>query len=432
MIDEYFYMIKHKLFPFKYETWWLDDPRFTDVDKKNITFCYDTLEKVSRSFSHVIRITPSKLSLQLVVFYLRCRALDTVEDDPKAFGGDLERKKKYLKEFYNHFTPLPNVGEEMYRPLLENYDKVGSVHKLLDLESQKIIDDAVKEMGEGMSKYLHYRIDDMEQYNEYCYYVAGVVAIGFSKLFCHDGFEESDFYDKTVSDKGVVAKHNRGGVAISMALFLQKVNISRDYKEDLDEGIQWYPKAVWKKYKDDFTTFNGDMKSRNCLNELVTDALECVPDIFTYHSFLTNEGVFKFCAIPQIMAIATLNELYDNPDVFKKNVKIRKGLSVKLMENSNNMADLVYWFREFVTDIRNRIRDDDPNAQKTLDICNKILDRTGEKPTNNFYKYVGFIIFMISLVIVLKYYNPLKDRYSGEGGASGNTDHTFGHATGAT
>ncbi len=89
MIDEYFYMIKHKLFPFKYETWWLDDPRFTDVDKKNITFCYDTLGKVSRSFSHVIRITPSKLSLQLVVFYLRCRALDTVEDDPKAFGGDL-------------------------------------------------------------------------------------------------------------------------------------------------------------------------------------------------------------------------------------------------------------------------------------------------------------------------------------------------------
>lgn len=40
---------------------------------------------------------------------------------------------------------------------------------------------------------------------------------------------------------------------------------------------------------------------------------------------LRNPSVFRFCAIPQIMAIATLAECYGNPEVFKRVVKIPKG-----------------------------------------------------------------------------------------------------------
>lgn len=36
--------------------------------------------------------------------------------------------------------------------------------------------------------------------------------------------------------------------------------------------------------------------------------------------------MFRFCAIPQIMAIATLAECYANPEVFRRVVKIPKGL----------------------------------------------------------------------------------------------------------
>ena len=42
-------------------------------------------------------------------------------------------------------------------------------------------------------------------------------------------------------------------------------------------------------------------------------------------SLLRTPEVFRFCAIPQIMAIATLRELYSNPKVFTGVVKIRKG-----------------------------------------------------------------------------------------------------------
>ena len=37
-----------------------------------------------------------------------------------------------------------------------------------------------------------------------------------------------------------------------------------------------------------------------CLNELVTDALECVPECVEYMKMLKTEEVFRFCAIPQV------------------------------------------------------------------------------------------------------------------------------------
>ena len=47
-----------------------------------------------------------------------------------------------------------------------------------------------------------------------------------------------------------------------------------------------------------------------CLNHLVTDALHCVPECMQYMELLKTEEVFRFCAIPQVMAIATLADLY--------------------------------------------------------------------------------------------------------------------------
>jgi farnesyl-diphosphate farnesyltransferase len=45
-----------------------------------------------------------------------------------------------------------------------------------------------------------------------------------------------------------------------------------------------------------------------------------------YMSGLTDPQVFRFCAIPQVMAIATLGACYNNPDVFKTVVKIPRSM----------------------------------------------------------------------------------------------------------
>ena len=47
----------------------------------SLKFCYDMLNKVSRSFAVVIQQLPERLRDAICVFYLVLRALDTVEDD---------------------------------------------------------------------------------------------------------------------------------------------------------------------------------------------------------------------------------------------------------------------------------------------------------------------------------------------------------------
>jgi farnesyl-diphosphate farnesyltransferase len=41
-------------------------------------------------------------------------------------------------------------------------------------------------------------------------------------------------------------------------------------------------------------------KAVACLNEMITDALECVPECMEYMTMLKTEEVFRFCAIPQV------------------------------------------------------------------------------------------------------------------------------------
>jgi Squalene/phytoene synthase len=43
--------------------------------------------------------------------------------------------------------------------------------------------------------------------------------------------------------------------AYAMGLFLQKTNIIRDYREDLDDNRKFWPKEVWSKYATDLSDF---------------------------------------------------------------------------------------------------------------------------------------------------------------------------------
>jgi farnesyl-diphosphate farnesyltransferase len=57
------------------------------------------------------------------------------------------------------------------------------------LSYRKVISDITKEMGFGMAKYLEAQVVTLEDWNEYCHYVAGVVGEGLSRLFAESGLE---------------------------------------------------------------------------------------------------------------------------------------------------------------------------------------------------------------------------------------------------
>ena len=47
-------------------------------------------------------------------------------------------------------------------------------------------------------------------------------------------------------------------------------------------------------------------------------------------SNIKNTDIFRFCAIPQVMAIATLAEIYNNPNVFTGMIVIKHKPSAAL------------------------------------------------------------------------------------------------------
>ena len=231
-------------------------------------------------------------------------------------------------------------------------------------------------MGEGMARYVEKDLGQgtilISDYDLYCHYVAGLVGEGLSRLFEATGYESSAVGNVSTT------------VANTMGLFLQKTNIIRDYLEDYVDGRTFWPKEVWKQYTcqdnlGEFTQPENRQSAVFCLNHLITNALECIPECLNYLDLLNNKQVFRFCAIPQIMAIATLSELYNNPEVFTGVVKIRKGMAAKLIIDSKDLYGVHKWFEKFAKSIKSRIPKNDPNAQLTHQICDKVIELTAQR-----------------------------------------------------
>ena len=315
-------------------------------------FCYSTLNKVSRSFAVVIQQLPPSLKDAVCIFYLVLRGLDSVEDD-MTFAD--EQKIVLLREFHQKLSidgwSISNVGDTKdYRILLEHFGQVISVFKSLEKKYQSIIVDITRRMGEGMADFVGKTgsIDSVENYNLYCHYVAGLVGHGLTDLFIQSELEE-----KTLDD---VEKK----LSNSMGLFLQKTNIIRDYLEDLHAGRTWWPEEIWKNYADDLSFFSRhptDRSSLNCLNDLIGDCLVHLPDVLEYLSRLHDGQIFQFSSIPQLMAVATLSDLFDNPRVFTSVVKLRKGLSCQLMLDSSTFDDVRRWTLFFLEKISSKTND---------------------------------------------------------------------------
>ena len=303
-----------------------------------------------------------------------------------------------------------DIGEGDERVLLQQFSRVHSVFQRLPSHSQQVIVDITDRMANGMASYVTHDFRqgtaNLDEYNLYCHYVAGLVGEGLSRLFAASRLEPDPVFaseDQYLSNQ--------------MGLFLQKTNIIRDYLEDYVDGRAFWPRSVWKQYSD-----SGDLgyfvlqhdpyvrkQSLQCLNELVTDALELVPDCLLYMSKLRCQEIFRFCAIPQVMAIATLEKCFGNLDVFTGVVKIRKGLSCKLILGSSTSLSHVHEaFHQFATRIATKAKrvrsggNDDSARERTLQVCNAIRDltraRTVRLQRTRTYATISWVLLGLALV----------------------------------
>lgn len=283
------------------------------------------------------------IASKVCLFYLVLRGLDTIEDDMTLSD---EVKQPLMRDFAVHtvtpgWTFSGSGPKEKDRQLLVEYDCVVTELLLLDPAYREVIIDITRKMAAGMGEYAHKAalvaegkstdpedlfVADGPAFDLYCHYVAGLVGEGLSRLLAASGKE---------------APHIAGELTLanSMGLMLQKTNILRDYREDVDDKRYFWPRSFWvaegfAHQAELCTEGPGNAEARTramwVLSAMTLDALRHAEDCLDYLALLRNQSVFNFCAIPQTMAMATLALCFMNGDVFERNVKIRKAAAVEV------------------------------------------------------------------------------------------------------
>jgi farnesyl-diphosphate farnesyltransferase len=299
------------------------------------------------------------------------RGLDTIEDDTSI---PLDTKEPLLRDFKNiiekdGWTFNGNRPEEKDRELLVQFHNVITEYKNLKPAYQAIIKDITDKMGNGMADFCRkaelegISVNKVEEYDLYCWYVAGLVGEGLTRLFVEAKF----------GNPGLLA---RPALMKSMGLFLQKTNIIRDVREDHDDARHFWPKEIWSKHVDKFEDlFKPEHREAalNCSSEMVLNALEHADECLFYLAGLREQSVFNFCAIPQTMAIATLELCFRNPALFKRNIKITKGDACQLMmDSTQNLRVVCDVFRRYARRIHQKNTPKDPNFLKISIACGQV------------------------------------------------------------
>lgn len=325
----------------------------------------------SRSFSSVIQELTPELLLPVALFYLILRGLDTIEDDMTI---PLETKEPTLRNFQDileqdGWTFTENGPDEKDRELLIHFDVVIAEFKNIKPAYKTIIKDIAEKMGNGMADYANNAehningVNTIKDYELYCHYVAGLVGDGLTRLFV-----ESKLANPALLQRPELTE--------SMGQFLQKTNIIRDIREDFDDKRRFWPKEIWSKHVNKFDDLFEPQNleaALNCSSEMVLNSLRHADDCLFWMAGIKDQSVFNFAAIPQSMAIATLELCFRNPQIFRKNVKITKGDACQLMmESSQNLRTVSEIFRRYVRRIQKKNTPKDPNYLAISVACAKV------------------------------------------------------------
>jgi len=206
-------------------------------------------------------------------------------------------------------------------------------------------------------------VNTIKEYELYCHYVAGLVGDGLTRLFVGGGLANP-------------ALLQRPHLGESMAQLLQQTNVIRDVREDFDDKRRFWPKEIWSKYVDVFEELFEPMNTElalECSSEMVLQALKRAPECLFYMAGIKDQSVFNFVAIPQSMGMATLELIFQNPAIFKRNIKITKGDACQLMtESSQNLQSVCHIFKRFAQAIHKKNSPKDRNFAEISMACAKI------------------------------------------------------------
>ena len=327
------------------------------------TYCQQTLPKVSRTFALNIKVLQGELHRSILIAYLFCRTIDTVED---ATELDPKIKIKLLLEFsrlientnyrQNHLDSWARDcaivdGSINDLDLLKNIKRVFNIFDCLKENHQNQIIPSVSKMAKGMA---HFQsrfqfgeitpLEDEKDLEEYCYFVAGVVGEMLCNLFL-----------QKLSSLSHQAKKIMKENAVSFGLGLQMTNISKDIMADRDRGWSYIPKSLIISNGltvDEFHSGKSVDKNLQILENLLCKTNAHLKDALKFTLAIPRSEISLrlFCIWPLWMAMKTVAALHNNPALLKSNVPIkiprsqvkRILLATPLMAWSNSLLKLSF------------------------------------------------------------------------------------------
>jgi farnesyl-diphosphate farnesyltransferase len=303
------------------------DPRIQTANE----FCREILPAVSRTFALSIRILPGDLGAAVRCAYLICRIADTIEDEPSMAA---EQKAGLLDTLADCFTTEEAVvdfalgaenisGDPAHVRLVRNSDLVFVAYRALPAATREHVAHWVGEMIAGMRKFvLAYphgiRIQTLDEYKEYCYYVAGTVGYLLTDLW-HE-------HSPSIGARQYEVLRNR---CRAFAEALQTVNILKDVTRDAEhENSIYIPEQLLLAHGSTHATIlapNRENENRAALATLVQLAWRDLDQATAYLLAIPRRAVSirLFCALPLLFAYATLRDLTRTPDSLARRAVVK-------------------------------------------------------------------------------------------------------------
>jgi len=323
----------------------------------DLAFQKEILQDVSRTFALTIPQLPPELQIAVGNGYLLCRITDTIEDE-EALSAIQKREfcdrwlyvlkgKCDAKSFSEDLSNLLTLSAtERENDLILNTYRVIRITNSFSDAQQKALHRCVSIMADGMAEFQQAAslegLSDVDHFNRYCYHVAGVVGEMLTELFCH--------YSPQIGER----RKDLFSLAASFGQGLQTTNILKDIWEDQRRGACWLPQSVF-----DESGFKLQMLSPDTMDPRFVEGLNSLIAIGHHH--LKNAlrytlmipshetGIRRFCLWALIMAVLTLQRIYETP-TFKSGQEVKisrravKGviISTTALSRSNTGLKLLF------------------------------------------------------------------------------------------
>lgn len=278
------------------------------------------LEGVSRTFALTIPQLPPVLAKPVSNAYLLCRIVDTIEDETALTSAEKRKLCQRFARVVQGSESAEQLGDDLAprlststspaeHELIHLIPRVIAITHSFDRPQQEALATCVEIMARGMAEFqdrdLRYGLSNMEEMNDYCYYVAGVVGEMLTRLFCHYSPAIGAHRDEMMT------------LAVSFGQGLQMTNILKDLWDDHARGVCWLPRDLFARYGFDLRELkpnHNDPKFCEGFRQLIGIAHGHLKNALAYTLYIPSHerGLREFCLWALGMAVLTLRKINKN------------------------------------------------------------------------------------------------------------------------